>query len=142
MGVPFKPLYERYEIKPDGCWQWTGSINNNGYGRFNVGGPKGRSFLAHRYFYEFFTSTRIPPLKCIDHLCRNKACVNWQHMEVVTPGVNTRRAMMKTECLRGHPMSGYNLRIKNNGARACRACDKIHSERARERRRMIGDRHD
>lgn len=135
MPVQFKPLYERYEIKPDGCWQWTGNKTTaHGYGVFLV---NGRKFRAHRYFYEFFNSTRIPPDMVIDHLCQNPGCVNPQHMEVVTQGVNARRGTMKTECMRGHPYSGDNLYITPDGTKKCRACMKIWASRRNPRPRWM-----
>ena len=97
-GVPFTPLYERYDILPNGCWQWNSSLSPRGYPRFTV---RDKTFPAHRFFYEFYHSTKIPPDMALDHLCKNKACVNPQHLEVVTSGVNTRRAILKKECKRG-----------------------------------------
>jgi hypothetical protein len=130
----FKPLHERYDVKPDGCWEWTSFKDGNGYGRFYVGR---RYFSAHRYFYEWMNSVRIPPGMTLDHLCKNKACVNPKHLEVVTPGVNTRRAHMKEECLRGHPFSGDNLLISANGQRYCRACQRIRESRRGSRPRYL-----
>jgi len=122
MSPPFKPLYERYEVKPDGCWEWT-STKAQGYGTFKV---RDRRFIAHRYFFEWFNCVRIPQDMVIDHLCRNRACVNPNHLEVVTPGVNARRGLFKTECKRGHPRTGDNVRITPNGTRVCRECERLH----------------
>ena len=120
MPTHFKPLHERYDIMPDGCWQWNGAQNGNGYGRFRL---HGQMFVAHRVFYEQHYSVKIPPSMVIDHLCRNPGCVNPLHMEVVTTGVNTRRAHLRAECQRGHALSGDNLRIQPDGKRKCRACE-------------------
>ena len=122
-GVPFTPLYERYDILPNGCWQWNSSLSPRGYPRFTV---RDKTFPAHRFFYEFYHSTKIPTDMALDHLCKNTACVNPQHLEVVTSGVNTRRAILKTECKRGHPLSGDNLYLSPNGNRQCRACNQLN----------------
>jgi hypothetical protein len=72
----------------NGCWRWTGSINNKGYGRMSVG--KWR--MAHRLAYEHF----IGPIQDdyeLDHLCRSAGCVNPTHVEPVTHGENLRRGL-------------------------------------------------
>lgn len=71
-----------------GCWDWCGKIDKNGYGRKCV---NYKYLGAHRYMYEKFVGG-IPRGMQIDHLCQNKKCVNPEHMEVVTPAENTRRA--------------------------------------------------
>jgi hypothetical protein len=123
----FKPLYERYEIAESGCWLWTSTTDKDGYGYFDVNKKK---IKAHRYFYEFWTSTRIPPGMQIDHLCKRRRCVNPAHLEVVTPRENVLRSVhtvsginaRKTECKHGHPLSGDNLRIRPDGSRRCITC--------------------
>lgn len=71
----------------NGCWLWTGAMMPNGYGRCTVAQV---GWLPHRLAYEYFVG-RIPSNKEIDHLCRNRACVNPTHMEPVTHVVNMRR---------------------------------------------------
>lgn len=90
-------------------------------------------YLAHRYAWEE-SNGPIEPGKVLDHLCRNRSCVRLDHLEVVDPYVNFERgqsfaalALAKTHCLRGHPLSGENLRrSKNRRERVCRACQKMH----------------
>ena len=72
----------------DSCWLWTASADRYGYGRFFVG--NGQYVQAHRHSYERFVGP-IPPGLQIDHLCRVKHCVNPQHLEPVTHGVNQQR---------------------------------------------------
>jgi len=122
----FKPLYERYRIDESGCWLWTGAIMPNGYANFHV---NRKSRLAHRYFYEFYNSTKIPPGKQIDHLCKRRHCVNPHHLQAVTSRENNRRSdgpsginARKTECKRGHPLSGDNLYLRPDGNRDCKTC--------------------
>jgi hypothetical protein len=109
------------------CWEWTAALNR-GYGRYHYVG-------AHRYSYEFYRGT-IPRGLELHHCCENKACVNPDHLALVTPKEHTtidgrsaalagrgRVAMLaKTTCPQGHPYSGANLIINSRGARVCRTC--------------------
>jgi hypothetical protein len=98
-----------------------------GYGYYHPPGTGPRNVRAHRYVYERLVGP-IPAGMTLDHLCRNRACVNPAHLEPVTGPENTRRAVaLQTHCLRGHPLSGPNLYCRN-GRRHCREC------RSRKRR--------
>ena len=78
----------KVEVRKSGCcWQWTGSHNKGGYGNLKVAG---QAQIAHRLSYEHFIGP-IPEGKQLDHLCRNPACVNPEHLEVVSNAENTRR---------------------------------------------------
>ena len=78
---------EKVHITPNGCHQWTAYCGENGYGRFYL---DGRGLLAHRWSYERHVGP-IPHGLQIDHLCRNRGCVNPEHLEPVTPSENVRR---------------------------------------------------
>lgn len=123
------PLRERLmlkiEIAPDNCWVWKGVIAYDGYGVAKVDNKR---YRAHRLVYETFKAP-IPDGLVIDHLCRNRACCNPDHLEPVTTRVNILRgvgpsalAAVKTACAKGHPFAGSNLIIRSNGQRACRIC--------------------
>lgn len=66
------------------CWQWVGTIKPNGYGTLN---HKGTGHHAHRLMYETLVG-EIPTDKVIDHICRNKSCVNPNHLQVVSQTEN------------------------------------------------------
>jgi hypothetical protein len=125
-------------IAPDekGCWIWIGSEHNAGYGCLKLGR---KYILAHRILYEMFFGA-IPEDKEIDHLCRVRKCVNPFHLEAVSHRENVLRGKSlqaenarKTQCKRGHPLSGDNVvYFKNRPTeRQCRICVRIRSERRR-----------
>lgn len=146
MTVEFTPhpdQYARFDAKVskgDGCWEWTGALNNSGYGVFGLGKAHGGALVyAHRYSYARFVAPLTPGLS-IDHLCKNRACVRPDHLEEVTPWVNTQRSgnivwKPKRECKRGHLFSGDNLYVDPSGRRACRECQRMHVRAYKKRRR-------
>lgn len=125
------PMNMQTKIVPAGeCWEWVGARNNSGYGSVGAGmvGAKRKTMLAHRMSYQHVIG-QIPEGLTLDHLCRNRACVNTDHLEPVTGTENTRRAAaVKTHCLKGHQLSGENIRIqvRSNGwkRRVCIACQR------------------
>lgn len=83
--------WSKIDVSGD-CWEWTPPVGNHGYGEFARQGER-RTVLAHRYAYELLVGP-IPDGLEIDHLCRNKACVNPDHLEPVTKSENARRAAL------------------------------------------------
>jgi len=115
----------------DGCLIWTGCVTTNGYGQVWFDGKPRR---PHRVAYELARGT-IPDGLTIDHLCRNKLCVNVAHLEAVTNAVNSRRwADTFTHCPEGHDYTPENTRL-SRGRRTCRACSKTYAKTWRERNR-------
>lgn len=82
---------ERFVVAESGCFEWRGTKTAEGYGAvYYMEGGRQFGRLAHRIMYEAEIGP-IPPGLTIDHLCRNRGCVNPQHMEPVTRGENVRR---------------------------------------------------
>lgn len=117
-----------------GCWQWLAGIHRNGYAQFRANKRAGTS-LAHRASYEHFVGP-IPAGMQIDHLCRNRACVNPEHLEAVTNRENTMRGLVgqKTHCPKGHAYTPENTARYKQGTskvRRCRTCVREYSARKR-----------
>jgi hypothetical protein len=101
------------------CWPWLGTMKGNGYGMLVVRRVK---HLAHRFAYELLVGP-IPAGLQLDHLCRNRRCVNPAHLEPVTARENTIRGKaLITACPRGHAYTPENTDVRRNGHRSCREC--------------------
>lgn len=103
--------------EPQECWEWTAYRNDKGYGTFGMGRVTKK---AHRVAYELVRGP-IPEGLELDHLCRNRGCVNPFHLEAVTSRVNTLRGSVpRTHCSKGHERSPENL----NGSH-CKICQRV-----------------
>lgn len=125
------------------CWNWTGQIEQSGYGLFYY---DGKIRKAHRLAWAF-SGLELPPYVngqlCLDHLCRNKRCVNPAHLELVTERENILRGISivakqarQTECKHGHPFNEENT-YRLNGGRLCRACNKVASKIYADKNREV-----
>ena len=115
----------KYEVVESGCWQWLDSLATFGYGTF---GYKGKGHRAHRISYMLYKG-EIPDGLVLDHLCRNRGCVNPDHLEPVTTKENVMRGIgvavansKATHCKKGHEYDKENTYITPKGFRDCREC--------------------
>lgn len=69
-------FHKKYVVSENGCWEWTGRLNADGYGVFVIGHSK--TFLAHRVSFEHFNGA-LGSLKSL-HKCDNPKCVNPEHL--------------------------------------------------------------
>ena len=117
------------------CIKYDGYIDPLGYGRIH----RTDSFdMAHRVVYEQ-ASGPIPEGLEIDHLCRNRSCVQIHHLEVVTHQENCQRRPKKTQCPQGHALDERNTYVDHRGHRRCRKCLAAYGRKARKRRKEATD---
>jgi hypothetical protein len=110
-----------YEVDAGtGCWVWVRRIDSHGYGR------AAESELAHRRSYRENVGD-LAPSQPLDHLCRNRRCVNPDHLEPVTARENNVRSFIargirpdRQTCSRGHDMG--DAYVEATGRRKCREC--------------------
>lgn len=136
LSLSVEERFWSYVDKTDSCWNWKGGKSKSGYGNFWY---NEKTIRVHRFAYELLVG-KIPKGLQIDHLCRNRACVNPTHLEVVTIKENINRGLTglirgtqqitKTHCPQGHEYNEGNIYHNKKGGRFCRVCT---IERARKR---------
>lgn len=114
------------------CWEWQGRKDKDGYGM------KGTR-PAHCVVHELLVG-EIPDSLQLDHLCRNRPCVNPENVEPVTRKVNILRGesfsavnARKEFCKNGHPLNEANTYERPGGWRGCRRCNQTANKAYRER---------
>jgi hypothetical protein len=111
-----------------GCWLWTASCNEKGYGLF---GWDRKTTKTHRITYLTLVGP-VPAGLELDHKCRVRSCCNPAHLEPVTHQVNAQRGAVgrrfreRTSCSKGHEYTEQNTRIDNDGSRVCRECVRLY----------------
>jgi len=123
--------------KTDSCWNWT-AYTIRGYGQFRY---DGKGVYAHRFSYELLKG-KIPDGLTLDHLCRNRKCVNPDHLEPVTNKENilrgegiTAKSARQTHCKNGHEFTLENtIRRKDQpNNRICKICNSERSKKYKKR---------
>ena len=127
-----------------GCWLWTRCVDRDGYGIQNV---EHRRRFAHRVSYEILRGP-IGFGLTIDHLCRNRCCVNPDHLEPVPFAVNRARGVWgdarakgthwRSHCQRGHELSAENLEQSELPKRKCKLCRRLRDRVEYRRRKSSG----
>lgn len=123
-------FFSKVVVVECGCWEWQGGVNDKGYGLFNGDGER----YAHRWSYKSFVGETEPFPMTIDHLCRNRACVNPNHLQQITNKENvlrgegrTSKNAKKTHCLKGHLYDEENTIRTKPGHRRCAECHRTWS---------------
>lgn len=126
----------------DSCWNWTGAIRkSDGYALYCE--SRRGSTYAHRVAYRSLRG-EIPVGLVLDHLCRNKRCVNPWHLEAVSQRTNVLRGRgptavnaRRTICVNGHALVPENTGRTRDGRRFCRECGRINEHATRARRKSL-----
>ncbi len=131
-------FWDKVSPEPNtGCWFWVGGITGRGYGTVWM---HGKNRKVHH-----LTNGHPGAGMHTDHLCRVRSCVNPEHLEVVTPAVNSSRGDCgkhlsdRTHCPQGHEYSGHNLIVRHTPqgytSRFCRECKNADRRRRRARKK-------
>ena len=98
-GLSEKDRFLKRVSSSEGCWHWTGSLDQNGYGQFR--NAKGIRELVHRASWRLFTGTEAGKL-CVLHKCDVPRCVNPEHLFLGTQRDNIKDMHSKGRAKQGH----------------------------------------
>lgn len=113
-----------YKYDSESCLHFAGYVESEGYGcLYATIDGKQRSFKAHRVVYENEYGPIPKELVC-DHICRNRRCINLEHLQLVTNAENLQLGRdRQTHCRQGHEYTPKNTYIYPHGKKSCRTCN-------------------
>lgn len=149
MDIPervFERVLSKYEIAENGCWNTTYSLNGYGYGQVGWNDDTGtRKVTATHRVSWVAANGPIPGEMTVDHICKNKACINPSHLRLLSRSENARRGADKDfplgQCSRGHGDEWFQVR-DYTGRRGCRLCLRESAARYARKRRADARRAD
>jgi HNH endonuclease len=129
-------IFEDEAFPENGCWFWTGALTDRGYASFSSGY---KSYNAHRWLYQWKYGP-LPATLQLDHLCRNRHCINPDHLEPLTQKEHSARTpensswfTSPTHCKYGHELTPENVYLYPNAngrfARHCRTCRRLRQRK-------------
>lgn len=132
----------KHYVTKDSCHLWIRATQSRGYGTASIRFEGGNAQVTtHRAAWIAKHKTNIPTDKTIDHLCRNKTCINVDHMEIVSRAdnnINSNSVVMRlkaqTRCSRGHDYAPNNL-VQGSRTRSCLACSRAIKAQSEARSR-------
>lgn len=158
-------FYAKINKSPDGCWEWSGSLQTRGnprrgggrrmgYGQFGVRyadkNKKKGTLLAHRLMWILIHGEADDSM-VICHHCDNPKCVRPDHLYMASQSQNVRDSVgrgrhamaNRTHCPSGHEYSAENtLREKTSAGyveRKCRQCHNDRQRRYRQSKKVAGE---
>jgi hypothetical protein len=135
-------LAASFEVSEDGCWLWTRPLTNEGYARLNWKHQDGPNVPGGHRVVLAAIGQPVPMGMVVDHACRNRACINPDHLDVVVQRENVMRSPIaigalnaaKTHCAQGHHYSADNTYVwrstkRSTTVRICKTCQRAHARR-------------
>lgn len=130
-------LLPRYRFSADGCWEYKGPIDTNGYGLFGIGK---RQHHVHRVIYAILIGL-VADNELVCHHCDNRLCGRPSHLflgsqtdnmrDMAAKGRGRSPNSEKKHCVNGHPRTPANSYVRKDGTKQCRVCHKLRARRAR-----------